>query len=87
MRHLVTAVLPPHGSLTIRVNPPIAIDERAFIFTVSGTNSVTVAEDSPERVTIVNATDKITPALFIVAPKNRDPIPRWARLAYQFLKG
>lgn len=87
MRHLVTAILPPHGSLTIRVNPPIALDERAYVFTVSGTNTVAVAEESPEQVVLVNSLDKIVPALFVVTAKAQDPIPRWARVAYRFFKG
>lgn len=87
MRHLVTAILPPRGSLTIKISPPIALDERAMIFTVSGPNTVTVAEETPERVTVVNSTDKITPALFVIASKAKDPIPQWARTVYQFFKG
>lgn len=87
MRHLITAILPPHGTLTIKVNPPIAIDERAYIFTASGSGCVTVAEDAPDRVVAVNETDKIVAALFIVASKAKDPVPRWARLAYHFFKG
>lgn len=87
MRHLVTAILPPHGSLTIRVNPPIALDESAYVFTVSGSNTITIGEETPEQVVLVNSLDKIVPALFVVTSKAKDPIPRWARVAYSFLKG
>lgn len=68
----------------IPIRPPIAEGERAFVFTLRGTDTADVREINPSLVVISNETDRIAPMLFVVGPTNLTPT--WLTLIRQSLQ-
>ena len=66
MRNLRSAILPPGGKLTIKIDPPVEANERTVVLAARGLDTAVLTDVDASTVEITNPTDKIAPVMFFV---------------------
>jgi hypothetical protein len=70
MRNPVTAIIPPNGSLSMRIDPPMSPNEKIYLMTLRGAETATVNEIDRGQIVVTNPSAKISPVFVYVGPSN-----------------
>jgi hypothetical protein len=84
MRNPIVQVLPAGATIAIAVTPPIALEERPYVFTMHGRKSpVAVEIESDASVRVHNPMASAVPFVFFIGPQIAPP--QWMAKVMQII--